>query len=196
MCLFIGGEARGGWSSPGQPPVRPHRRARRSPGCRFAKIGTKRSSCRIRCKDKEDSYKDKEDTYQIKPNASIRQVFCSEVAEGVAHARQAGERDRRAGWPRRAARLWKLTPRDGGAPARPDQECAGRRQAQRLPHGREPGAIAARNRPLSSMAMAMLLRRMKAALAVHGFRSTFRCARPTPLVDPDADLFENRSSAR
>lgn len=110
MCLFIGGDARGGWSCPGQPPARPHRRARRSPGCRFARIGTKRSSCRIRCKDKEDSYEDREDTYQIKPNASIRQVFCSEVAEGVAHARQAGERDRRAGWPQRAARLWKLTP--------------------------------------------------------------------------------------
>lgn len=30
------------------------------------------------------------------------------------------------------------------------------------------------NRPLSSMAMAMLLRRMKAEITVHGFRSTFR----------------------
>jgi integrase len=30
------------------------------------------------------------------------------------------------------------------------------------------------NKPLSSMAMAMLLRRMKAEITVHGFRSTFR----------------------
>jgi hypothetical protein len=30
------------------------------------------------------------------------------------------------------------------------------------------------NTPLSTMAMAMLLRRMKAEIAVHGFRSSFR----------------------
>ena len=31
-----------------------------------------------------------------------------------------------------------------------------------------------KNTPLSTMAMAMLLRRMKAAITVHGFRSSFR----------------------